>query len=67
MSVVRIYSERCGSYGYQARAHVGNGRPRLTRFFADAQHGGQAGAYSKALWHEARLKSAARRIRAGLK
>ena len=63
MSVVRIFSPRCGSYGYQARAHVRKGLPALTRFFADAQHGGQARALSKALWHEARLKAAARRIR----
>jgi hypothetical protein len=64
MSVVFIYGRKCGSFGYQARAHTTNGQPRLTRFFSTGQHGGMEGALKKALWHEKRLKAQARRMRA---
>ena len=65
MSVVRIESSKCGSYGWQARAHVLKGLPRLTRFLADDAHGGKLAALRKARWHEARLQAQARRLREG--
>lgn len=63
MSVVLIYSRKCSSLGYQARAHTTKGQPRLTRFFSAGLHGGLAGAMKKAEWHEKRLKAQARRMR----
>lgn len=63
MSVVLIFSRKCGSYGYQARAHVAAGMPRLTRFLSFNEHGGRRAAKRKALWHETRLKAQARRMR----
>lgn len=61
MSVQRILDARCGSYGWQARAHVAPGR-RLTRFFADDQHGGKRAAYELAQRAEANLKRQAKRL-----
>jgi hypothetical protein len=66
MSIVLIQSARCGSYGYQARAHVRKGHPALTRFFAFGAHGGADAAYRKAQWQEVRLKAQARRLRKAL-
>lgn len=62
MSIQRIVDTRCGSYGWQARAHVAPGR-RLTRFFADDQHGGKRAAYEAAQRAEVQLKRQAKRLR----
>ena len=61
MSVQRILNTRCGSYGWQARAHVAPGW-RLTRFFADDQHGGKRAAYEAAQLAELELKRQAKRL-----
>ena len=66
MSIVLIQSAKCGSYGFQARAHVRKGHPALTRFFSFGQHGGADAAYLKAQRHEARLKAQAKRLRKAL-
>jgi hypothetical protein len=63
MSVVRIESTICRSCGWQARAYVAKGQPRLTKFLADAEHGGKRAAQRKAKWHEARLLARARVLR----
>ena len=39
MSIVRIDSD--STHGWQARAHVGQGRGPLTMLCSDAQHGGK--------------------------
>lgn len=62
MSVVRIDNPAQHTHGWQARAHVAKGRPRLTKFVADSDGGPQV-AKRKAEWHEARLKAQARRLR----
>lgn len=65
MSVVRIDNPTGHTHGWQARAHVAKGLPRLTKFVPDSS-GGRAAAKRKAQWHEARLKGQAARIRSRL-
>lgn len=65
MSVVRIDHSPSHTHGWQVRAYVAKGMPRLTKFIADST-GGKAEAKRKAQWHEARLKAQARRIRGRL-
>lgn len=65
MSVVRIDNPAAHTHGWQARAHVAKGLPRLTKFIADSG-GGRLAAKRKAAWHEARLKAQAERLRARL-
>lgn len=62
MSVVRIDSHASHTHGWQARAHVAKGQPRLTKFIPDSD-GGRLAAKRKAAWHEVRLKAQARRLR----
>lgn len=62
MALQRIVDSRCGSYGWQARAHVAPGW-RLTRFFADDQHGGKRAAYEAAQRAEQQLKRRAKRLK----
>ena len=65
MSIQRIVGTSCGSYGWQARAHVAPGR-RLTRFFADDVHGGKRAALELARRAEAQLKRQAKRLKRGV-
>lgn len=66
MSVVRIDSDASHTHGWQARAHVAKGLPRLTKLVSDSEAGGRRAARRKAAWHEARLKAQAARIRSRL-
>ncbi len=51
MSIVRI--DTTNTHGWQARVHVGNGKPRLTMLCSDADFGGSELAHHAA---EAALK-----------
>lgn len=62
MSIQRIHSPRCGSYGWQARAYVPGERRRLTAFFADSEHGGTLAAHAKAWRRHAQLQREAKRL-----
>lgn len=62
MSVVRIDNPAGRTHGWQARAHVAKGLPRLTRFFADSSHGGKRAAKAAAARAEAQLQRKARRL-----
>lgn len=66
MSVVRIDNPTKHTHGWQARAHVAKGLPRLTKLVSDNDAGGRNEARRKAQWHELRLKAQARRIRGRL-
>lgn len=66
MSVVRIDNPTKHTHGWQARAHVAKGLPRLTKLVSDNDAGGRQAAKRKAAWHELRLKAQARRIRGRL-
>lgn len=62
MAVQRITSPDCASYGYQARAYIGEGR-RLTRFFADDAHGGAERARKLAEAADKQLQRQAKKIK----
>ena len=49
VGVVRCASDKCGSYGWQARFGGSYGYGRRTKFFADRKHGGSTHAYIKAV------------------
>ena len=66
MSVVRIDNPTKHTHGWQARAHVAKGQPRLTKLVSDNDAGGRQAAWRKATWHELRLKAQAKRIRSRL-
>jgi hypothetical protein len=66
VSVVRIDNQAKHTHGWQARAHVAKGMPRLTKLVSDSDAGGRREALKKARWHEARLKAQANRIRSRL-
>ena len=63
MSITRIDHEPSHTHGWQARAHTTKGEPRLTKLFADGEHGGRRNAKRLAEVSEARLKRRARKMR----
>lgn len=63
MAIVRIETPDGRTRGWQARAHVAKGHPRLTRLCSDGVCGGKRKAREAAQAEEARLKRQARRLR----
>lgn len=63
MAVVRIETPDGRTKGWQARAHVAKGLPRLTRLFSDGVCGDKRKAHATAEAEEVRLKRQARRLR----
>lgn len=63
MSIVRIETPDGRTKGWQARAHVAKGLPKLTRLCSDSVHGGKRKARAAAELVETRLKRQAKRRR----
>lgn len=63
MSVQRIESKATRTRGWQARAYVTKGHPRLTKLVSDSTAGGRRAAKREALAWEVELQRQAERIR----